>query len=512
MTNKRYPQPVSLWSLFLLLLSILFLSACSQLQAVPVNPVEAQRMVFDSVTANKSPETVTSYTVLGSQPGFQGHVVSFWMCRPAAPNAPAAAISGYAIVRKYRGGNQGIQTIMVGESGLPAEGSLIEFMTGSIEDRDQKNHFIFGRILSPDVQAVEILYANEQRLRWPAGREGFLLFRQEPMEWTQLNILGEDEQILKTYDLTDETTTLSERDESDEIDCPRDQTTLPTVEPSTIPTETPSIALVVQVTVPPSETVADPSTKIPEATPTLPTLTGTILSSNSEMTFVFARNGPGTSYERVGSLSAGQTVLIIGRNPQNDWWQIRSDTLEGWVFSAYVHVEGDVLAIPCISISSVNCSPATVPVGNDLAIASIQAFLGNPNMPLVFQREDINLNADMRDVWIYADSQGSEYWVDRDTARVVQWMPQPAPDLGVTKSIEELQSLALTFAYHQSPMLAQNPASLTFRQMTKDGSHYAFRWEDQSITGHILPPFLQVVIRTDGEILQYMNTLDIWAK
>jgi len=91
-------------------------------------------------------------------------------------------------------------------------------------------------------------------------------------------------------------------------------------------------------------------------------------------------------------------------------------------------------------------------------------------------------------------------------------MTQPAPDSGVTKSIEELHSLALTFAYHQSRRLAQNPASLTLRQMTKDGSHYAFRWEDQSITGHILPPFLQVIVRTDGEILQYMNTLDIWTK
>jgi hypothetical protein len=172
--------------------------------------------------------------VLGSQPGFHGHVVSFWMCRPTAHNAPAEVISGYAIVRKYRRGNQGIQTIMVGGSGLPAANSLIEYMTGSIENRDQENHFIFGRILSPDVQAVEVLYADEQRLRWPAGDQGFLLFRQELVEWTQLNILGEDEQILKTYDLTHETTTLSERYESGEIDCPRDSLTSPEVEPTPI--------------------------------------------------------------------------------------------------------------------------------------------------------------------------------------------------------------------------------------------------------------------------------------
>lgn len=509
---RHSPQPVSVWRLSLLLLSILFLSACSQLQTMPVNPVEAQRMVFDSVTANKSPATVASYMVLDSQPGFHGHVVSFWMCRPAAPNAPAAAISGYAIVRKYRGGNQGIQTIMVGESGLPAEGSLIEFMTGSIKDRDQKNHFIFGRILSPEVQAVEVVYADGQRLRWPAGGQGFLLFRQEPVGWTQLNILGESEQILKTYNLTDETTTISERDESGKIDCPGDQTTIPLVEPTKRPTETTSTALVDQFTVTPFAIAADPSTTIPEATPTPPTLTGTVLSSNAGDTFVFARSGPGTNYKRVGSIRTGETIQIIGRNPQNDWWQIRTETLEGWVFSAYVHVEGDVLAIPCISTADVDCAPATVPAGNDQAITAIQVFLGNPNAPLVFQREDVNPNADMRNVLIYTDAQGSEYWVDREAIRVVQWMPQPVPDSGVTKSIEELHSLALTFAYHQSPMLAQNPASLTLRQMTKDGSHYAFRWEDQSITGHILPPFLQVIVRTDGEILQYMNTLDIWTK
>jgi hypothetical protein len=52
----------------------------------------------------------------------------------------------------------------------------------------------------------------------------------------------------------------------------------------------------------------------------------------------------------------------------------------------------------------------------------------------------------------------------------------------------------------------------SFTQMTKDGSNYGFRWEDQDNTGHMMPPFLQVVIRTDGEILQYMNTLDIWTK
>lgn len=510
---KRCPKPVSLWMLSFLLFSILFLSACSQLekqlQAVPINPVEAQKMVFDSVTANKTPATVASYTVLGSQPGFQGQVVSFWMCRPAAPNAPAAVISGYAIARKYRGGNQGIQTIMIGESGPPAADSLIEYMTGSVENRDQENHFIFGRILSPDVQAVEVLYADEQRLRWPAGTQGFLLFRQEPDEWRQLNILGEDEQILTTYDLTDETTTLSERDESGEIDCPSVQSMIPGVKAESLSTDTASTAYEVQGTVTPSETITAPISRIPEATPTLPTVTGMVVSSNTEDSFVFARSGPGTMYERVGSIPSGQTVQVIGRNPERDWWQIRTDTLEGWVFSAYVHVEGDALAVPCISTAGVDCTPVAVPVSNDQAIASIRAFRNQNDLLLTYDGETENPNADLRDSLAYRDHQGGQYLVDQETLRVAEWTPQLAADAGETKPVEELRALALTFAYHQSPRLAQNPDSLTFTQMTKDGSQYAFRWEDPSITGHMMTPFLQVVIRTDGEILQYINTLDI---
>jgi hypothetical protein len=89
---------------------------------------------------------------------------------------------------------------MVGESGLPAAYSLIEYMTGFMEDKDQKNHFIFGRILSTDVRAVEIVYA--------------------------------DEQILKSYDLTQEITALSERDESGKISCPNGSSDFPVVTPS----------------------------------------------------------------------------------------------------------------------------------------------------------------------------------------------------------------------------------------------------------------------------------------
>lgn len=265
-------------------------------------------------------------------------------------------------------------------------------------------------------------------------------------------------------------------------------------------------------TVAPSETIPAATPIQSEATISPPLFIGTILSATAEDRFVFARSGPGTTYERVGSIPSGQTVQVIGRNPERDWWQIRTDTLEGWVFSAYVHVEGDALAVPCISTAGVDCTPVAVPVANDQAIASIRAFRNQNDLLLTYDGETENPNADLRDSLAYRDHQGGQYLVDQETLRVAEWTPQLAADAGETKPVEELRALALTFAYHQSPRLAQNPDSLTFTQMTKDGSQYAFRWEDQSITGHMMTPFLQVVIRTDGEILQYINTLDIWTK
>jgi hypothetical protein len=71
------------------------------------------------------------------------------------------------------------------------------------------------------VQSVEVEYVDEQRLRWPAGSGGFLLFRDEPVDWVRLNVLGQNDQVLKSYNLSKETATLSERAEFREQDCPQ---------------------------------------------------------------------------------------------------------------------------------------------------------------------------------------------------------------------------------------------------------------------------------------------------
>ena len=139
-------------------------------------------------------------------------------------------------------------------------------------------------------------------------------------------------------------------------------------------------------------------------------------------------------------------------------------------------------------------------------------MIGVQDLPLLFLREDGNPNADLRKTLIYADKKGSEYWVDKQALQIVYWMPGQTENSGDVKTIDMLRSTARTFAERQSAVFRQKAGGLTFTESTKDGSAYAFRWDDRSITGHMMFPFLQILIRTDGQIVNFFNTLDIYEK
>jgi uncharacterized protein YraI len=50
------------------------------------------------------------------------------------------------------------------------------------------------------------------------------------------------------------------------------------------------------------------------------------------------RSGPGTNYDRVGSLAAGSTVEIVGRTANSSWWQIPyagAPDGKGWISAGY---------------------------------------------------------------------------------------------------------------------------------------------------------------------------------
>lgn len=54
------------------------------------------------------------------------------------------------------------------------------------------------------------------------------------------------------------------------------------------------------------------------------------------------RSGAGTNFDRVGSLSTGENVVLTGRNGGGDWVQIEGDEGIGWVFASLLNIDGDL--------------------------------------------------------------------------------------------------------------------------------------------------------------------------
>lgn len=61
------------------------------------------------------------------------------------------------------------------------------------------------------------------------------------------------------------------------------------------------------------------------------------------------RQGPGTQYPSVGTLAAGDSVEIIGRNADGSWWAIAFRGGSAWVFADLVTPEDDVSGVPLVA-------------------------------------------------------------------------------------------------------------------------------------------------------------------
>jgi uncharacterized protein YraI len=88
---------------------------------------------------------------------------------------------------------------------------------------------------------------------------------------------------------------------------------------------------------------------------------------------VTVRAGPGTQYDRVGLLIAGNSSEILGRSPAGTWLKIRyvgAPDNEGWVLREFVRVMGDAPNMPTIMPPGTPTLPPTpVPVIGDPAEA-----------------------------------------------------------------------------------------------------------------------------------------------
>jgi uncharacterized protein YraI len=115
-------------------------------------------------------------------------------------------------------------------------------------------------------------------------------------------------------------------------------------------------------------------------TPTsAPALTSTPIEVRSPVAFVISPNGlnlragPGTNYEIIGFLDAGEMLDIQGRNSSYDWIQVVNDAsnILGWVSAApnLVQIRGAEEDIPVISLPA-SPTPSPIPSVSPTASAT----------------------------------------------------------------------------------------------------------------------------------------------
>lgn len=59
------------------------------------------------------------------------------------------------------------------------------------------------------------------------------------------------------------------------------------------------------------------------------------------------RSGPGTEYEILQATSAGDRLILIGKNPEGTWWQVLFNGISGWVLGELVAVQ-NANAVPVV--------------------------------------------------------------------------------------------------------------------------------------------------------------------
>jgi hypothetical protein len=162
------------------------------------------------------------------------------------------------------------------------------------------------------------------------------------------------------------------------------------------------------------------------------------------------------------------------------------------------------------------------PSGVDQAtqIDLIRRIMAKPDLQLTFDSIQQQVNAGMRNAAMYVDDAGSKYYIDLQSGRLAEidagFASHPEVPADQAKSMDELRSIATQFAQANSVRLVELNKSLVYDEGCK-GNICFYRWDARNLpiewTGTdwaMMAPFLQVGVLTDGRVVTYYNTFDLF--
>lgn len=125
------------------------------------------------------------------------------------------------------------------------------------------------------------------------------------------------------------------------------------VSPEPLPAETPTLPAPTAIPIPTK--VVDIPTETPNVVPVEPI----VIAGENDINL---RRGPGTDYEVVGTLGAGDSLNIVGRNNDSSWWQVSTPDDVAWVSAGVVKVNNAGDAIPVIEAPPVPIQPTATAI------------------------------------------------------------------------------------------------------------------------------------------------------
>lgn len=168
---------------------------------------------------------------------------------------------------------------------------------------------------------------------------------------------------------------------------------IPSLTPLVTATPEPSRTPLPTFTFTPTQTAIPPTATLSET----PTLTPTVFGIVNATQAINVRQGPGTEYDILTALPAGEGVQIIGQNGDGSWFNIRlGDGREGWIASSFIRVEPSSTPFPTstaspnltsVALGTPLPTTALVPLGNVTPTAPAQVRTGTPEDEAEAQEE-----------------------------------------------------------------------------------------------------------------------------
>lgn len=139
--------------------------------------------------------------------------------------------------------------------------------------------------------------------------------------------------------------------------------------PGNGPVPTPTLAAL-----PPTATPIPPTRIPPVAIPP----GGPCSVASSVGTPVNVRSGPGTSFSIVSQLPVTATAPVVGRLPDNSWYQINLNGLIGWVSGSVVVIGGQCGTVPAVTLTPTSPATTVIPPASSTPTATATATLTEP--------------------------------------------------------------------------------------------------------------------------------------